>query len=238
MNTKEFNNNNSILRKEVLKVTLDDNNAISKIEYYTPGGNILKKYQYFNSTIFEKLNEVKIINMAYILCLFDTQKFYELYKSLNSDSDKKTMISGLKSVLTTYQKFLTSDVINNELQEPFPNNKKEFSTLGSSLSDYSNQIILDSNNYLDTCKMTLLTNEESLLYKRDIRMPYTEKNISYKSLNKNVCREFSKQLCRSDIKEYQRLIDNLSYRDPYYHSVLEGGNSFANEVKKLVKKCN
>lgn len=242
MNTKEFNNEKSFLRKEIVKINLDDDNKISTIEYYTPGGVALKKYQYLNSYNYEKPNQYNIMRMAYALCLFDTKKFYELYKTLNSDSNKEAMRNGLYSVLYEYQRFLTSNNMKDELQEPITNNQKEFSTLGNSLSTCNNQIILDSNNYLDICKRTFLTtgeysNNDSVLYKRDQKLPYNEKGISYRSLNPNVCREFAKQLCRSDIKEYQRLIDSVSYRDQYYSSIIEGGNSFANSVKRLVKKC-
>lgn len=239
MNEREFNNDKSILRKEIVRVSLDDENNISKIEYCTPGGTLVKKYQYFNTSIFERLNKYKIMQMAYILCLFDTKKFYELYKTLNSDSDKEAMLNGLESVLNEYKQFITSDTIDSAIELPLSIDK-EFSTLGNSLSISDNKITLNKNNYIDTCNSLITTNDYSysVSYNRNQRIPYTENNIQYRTLNENVCREFSKQLCRSDIKEYQRLINSTSYRDPYYSSIIEGGNSFANEVKRLVRKCN
>ena len=240
MNILEFNNDKSILRKETVKVILDDDHKISEIEYYTPFGVLVKKYQYFNSPMYERLNQYKIMQMAYMLCLFDTEKFYELYNTLSSDSDKEAMATSLKTLLYKYQKYTTSNDNESEIDLPTTNITKEFSTLGNSLSTSDNKIILN-NNHIDTCSSSFIiigeTNKNTVSYNRNLRYPYTENNIQYRVLNKNVCREFAKQLCRSDSDEYQRLVDSISYRDPYYSSVIEGGNSFANSIKRLVKKC-
>ena len=240
MSTLEFNNNKNIIKKETVKVKLDEENKISKIEYYTPTGVLVKEYQYSDSPIYERLNQYKIMQMAYILCLFDTEKFYELYNTLSSDSDKEAMATSLKTLLYKYQKYTTSNDNESDIDLPILNRTKEFSTLGNSLSTSDNKIILN-NNHIDTCSSDFIIigepNKNTVSYNRNLRYPYTENNTQYRVLNKNICREFAKQLCRSDSEEYQRLVDSISYRDPYYSSVIEGGTSFANSIKKLVKKC-
>ena len=242
-----FTNSNSILREKTLEILVPTNRQyIESIAYYKPNGVFIEEYNQcpIATDNIHFISDESIINAGYLLCRFDPQKFYELYKTVLSAKTKELLNISIEKLVKEYSLINLQGKNESDFQKPTFTNiwsgRYFFNTKENSLNTLERDIVLDENNKLIQC-ISQYRNYCTKVY-GDIYTYQKPQNSTKCSaeheveLTEEVVKKFARFICQSDVNVYLELLNTINSTDPYYQAVVNGGTSFIDDIKILTLK--
>lgn len=237
VNSREFINTKEISNK-ILTIKLSNNkDKINFIGYYNA-------YCYNNSNIMSEnyretisnLPDDAIIKAAYLLCRFDSQKFFDFFSLLQNKRLKDLFMIALTKTYEEYKRCEKKSLKNITYnQNLFKGNiQRDYYYFFCYLNTWLAKISLDENNNISTGYYQKVAVTGVSLNNAGIKEfslnPTDEKT---KLLTLDSISYLSSIICMGDINEYQRLLNTTNSSSKYYKAILQGGALYTNKIKSL-----
>ena len=234
------------LKKTVTFRVEPSRKELDSIYYHTPTGGCFKSYHIIPPSGWNNFytDDNAIIEAGYLLCRFSPQQFYNLYNLVLNDKNRELLRIALTRITDEYAKFAIEEQ-EGKIEEPkfnFWSGHYFVTTRDNPLNAYSININLDSSHNLESCnsqrRIEVIRDFGYIhSYSKESKYdPIIDSAWIEHGLTDDIVLNFAQQSCQSDIEEYQKLLETINPNDQYYQAIINGGASYAADVKTLSRK--
>ena len=177
------------------------------------------------------INEEQIIELGYLLAQFKPNVFFDVYNLTSNKKEKELLEVGLDKLLQNIAMFKddeTCDFIYDKYYHRYNGgNDYEFNI---PINTWYSRLTLDDNKKVsEACYQYDGINNTDITFW--VPRPYS--NLDEKLIDSDTVQFICDTLIKSDYSEYQKLIQEVNHRDPYYDIIMNASSNYYHKVDAL-----